>query len=172
MNPPRPSLPSPLRPRGSALITVLLFTFIISLLVGSILTWSITERRLNTRTVHWIESRNAAESLCEYGAAQVSYAISNLTLPDPIEIPFFDPLQAVGPNYNPPQLPVIPGSATSPFNPNSANGITTESHATPVAWLVSRSDGYTGWLVLAWTLVLTLLLVAFRGRFRASRRTD
>jgi hypothetical protein len=128
MNPPRPSLPSPLRPRGSALITVLLFTFIISLLVGSILTWSITERRLNTRTVHWIESRNAAESLCEYGAAQVSYAISNLTLPDPIEIPFFDPLQAVGPNYNPPQLPVIPGSATSPFNPNSANGITTESH--------------------------------------------
>jgi membrane protease YdiL (CAAX protease family) len=51
-------------------------------------------------------------------------------------------------------------------------GATSENHATPFAWLISRSDGYTGWLVLAWTLALTLLLVALRGRLRASRRTD
>ena len=42
----------------------------------------------------------------------------------------------------------------------------------PLAWLVSRDDGYTGWLVLAWTVVLTLLAFALRGRLRAWRRLE
>jgi membrane protease YdiL (CAAX protease family) len=42
----------------------------------------------------------------------------------------------------------------------------------PLAWLVSREDGYTGWLVLAWTLVITLAAIGLRGRFRPWRRTD
>jgi hypothetical protein len=39
-------------------------------------------------------------------------------------------------------------------------------------WLVSRDDGYTGWLVLGWTLAITLAAVLLRGRFRAWRRSD
>ena len=57
--------------RGSALITVLLFTFALLLLVSSILSWSLTERRMNTRNALWIEARNAAETAAQYGLAQV-----------------------------------------------------------------------------------------------------
>ena len=42
----------------------------------------------------------------------------------------------------------------------------------PLAWLVSREDGYTGWLVFAWTLAITLAAIAVRGRFRPWRRID
>jgi len=37
-------------------------------------------------------------------------------------------------------------------------------------WLVSRGDGYTGWLVLGWTLVITALAVRLRQRIRAHAR--
>ena len=37
-------------------------------------------------------------------------------------------------------------------------------------WLISRSDGYTGWLVLGWTLAMTLAIVGSRSRFRGWRR--
>jgi uncharacterized protein len=51
-------------------------------------------------------------------------------------------------------------------------GATRLDPSAPLAWLVSREDGYTGWLVLGWTLVITLAAVMLRGRFRAWRRTD
>ena len=51
-------------------------------------------------------------------------------------------------------------------------GTTELDGATPYAWLISREDGYTGWLVLAWTLVITLGAALFRGRLRAWRRSD
>ncbi len=38
------------------------------------------------------------------------------------------------------------------------------------AWLVNRNNGYVGWLVLSWTLVITLIAVTLRGRFRPWRR--
>jgi len=38
------------------------------------------------------------------------------------------------------------------------------------AWLVSRSDGFTGWLVLAWTLVIIGLALALRGWLFGPRR--
>ena len=50
-------------------------------------------------------------------------------------------------------------------------GVTSGNAAAPFAWLVSRSDGYTGWLVLVWTLLVTLLIVAMRRRLRSWRRT-
>ena len=50
-------------------------------------------------------------------------------------------------------------------------GVTSGNAAAPLAWLVSRSDGYTGWLVLGWTLLVTALAVASRSRFRGWRRT-
>jgi len=51
-------------------------------------------------------------------------------------------------------------------------GATQLDAGAPLAWLVSREDGYTGWLVLAWTLVITLVAFGLRGRLRRWRRTD
>lgn len=51
-------------------------------------------------------------------------------------------------------------------------GATELDGGAPLAWLISRDDGYTGWLVFAWTLLITLVAVAMRGRFRPWRRTD
>lgn len=51
-------------------------------------------------------------------------------------------------------------------------GSTALDPAAPLAWMVSRDDGYTGWLVLAWTLLLLLFAAALRARFRPWRRTD
>lgn len=73
---PRSSRPVRLRPvrradRGSALITVTIISAVLVLLVGSILRYGLTERRLNVRHAARMEARNAAESLAEYGAAQI-----------------------------------------------------------------------------------------------------
>lgn len=45
-------------------------------------------------------------------------------------------------------------------------GATAANEQSPHAWLISGTDGYTGWLVLAWTLVITVTLAMLRGRFR------
>lgn len=50
-------------------------------------------------------------------------------------------------------------------------GATAANESSPLAWTISRSDGYTGWLVLAWTLAISAAVVAMRGRFEAWRRT-
>ena len=42
--------------------------------------------------------------------------------------------------------------------------------ASPMQWLISQSDGYTGWLVVGWTVVIIFALVLCRGRFRGWRR--
>jgi membrane protease YdiL (CAAX protease family) len=51
-------------------------------------------------------------------------------------------------------------------------GVTREAAAAPLEWLVSRSDGYTGWLVLGWTAVLLAVLALARDRLRSWRRTS
>ena len=51
-------------------------------------------------------------------------------------------------------------------------GATRLDGAAPHAWLVSADDGDTGWLVLGWTLVLTLAAVALRARLRSWRRIE
>ena len=48
-------------------------------------------------------------------------------------------------------------------------GVTRLDPAARYAWLVSHSDGYTGWLVLLWTLLLLLVLSASRRRFSSWR---
>lgn len=48
-------------------------------------------------------------------------------------------------------------------------GTTVEDPASPLAWMISASDGYTGWLVLAWTLVIGALVIATRRRFQRWR---
>lgn len=57
--------------RGSALITVAILSSVIVLLVGSLINYSLSERKLNTRHAARIEARNAAEALVEYGASQI-----------------------------------------------------------------------------------------------------
>ncbi len=59
------------RHRGSALLSVILFTTVALVLVVSLLSLSLTERRLNNRMALLIESQNAAEALAEYGFSQL-----------------------------------------------------------------------------------------------------
>jgi hypothetical protein len=110
---------------GSALVTVILFTTVMSLLMVSIVSWSTTEKSLNARTVYFIEARNAAEALCEYGAAQINYIAQNKA-----PAPSFDPqATTIDDTHNPLQLPFTADtlSAKIPlsfFNPNAtSNGI-------------------------------------------------
>jgi hypothetical protein len=70
--------PSAARPdRGSALVTVILFSFVLLTLAGSVMQWSVSERRLNSRNGYWLEARNAAEAVAEYGCYQVAQAFSS-----------------------------------------------------------------------------------------------
>ncbi|MBC8011693.1 MAG: hypothetical protein H7067_16535 [Burkholderiales bacterium] len=57
--------------RGSALIAVIILTTVSLIFVGSLIGWSLTERRLTIRNALLLESRNAAEALAEYGFAQI-----------------------------------------------------------------------------------------------------
>ena len=74
------------RTRGSAFVTVLLFTFLLLTLVASILKWSLSERQLNIRASYWLEARNAAEAVAEYGFSQIATQFSSHANP-----PSFDP---------------------------------------------------------------------------------
>lgn len=58
--------------RGAVLLVVLIITTVISLVAGSLLAYSMSERRLNARTLLRYETKNAAEALLEYGAAELS----------------------------------------------------------------------------------------------------
>ncbi|MCW5550049.1 MAG: hypothetical protein KIT44_13885 [Opitutaceae bacterium] len=57
--------------RGSIILIVLIFTTIIGILAGSLLAYSMSERRLNQRTQMRYESKNAVEAALEYGAAEL-----------------------------------------------------------------------------------------------------
>src|SRR5664280_2020087 len=76
----------PHRSRGSALITVLLYIFILSMLVASVLGGSLTERRLTMRATSWLDARNAAEAVAEYVFSQIASQFSSHANP-----PSFDP---------------------------------------------------------------------------------
>jgi hypothetical protein len=75
MNPPARPLTRP-KQRGSALLTVMLFTFVLLLLSASVMQWSLSERQLNSRSAYWLEARNAAEAVAEYGCYQVANAFN------------------------------------------------------------------------------------------------
>jgi len=68
---PRLSRPSPRRTRGGVLVTVIIFGAVILLIAGSLIRYSLTERRLTIRNALVLESRNAAEAIAEYGFAQI-----------------------------------------------------------------------------------------------------
>jgi Tfp pilus assembly protein PilX len=74
------------RIRGSAFVTVIMFTTVMFLLAGSIIRWSLTERRLNGRNASWLEARNGAEAVAEYGFAQIVTQFNSYATP-----PSFNP---------------------------------------------------------------------------------
>jgi Tfp pilus assembly protein PilX len=101
------------RPRGSALLTVIILATVMTLIAGAILTWSVAERRMNVRNSYWLEAHNAAEALCEFGVAQVVNRYNNVANP-----PNFTPGTA--------NAPIYPAWSTtntnSFFNPNGTTG--------------------------------------------------
>lgn len=80
--------------RGSAILSVVIFSTVALLLVGSILSWGLSERRFNHRNALRLEARNAAEALAEYGFSQIRHKLesrSTVSLdpdgPDALELP-------------------------------------------------------------------------------------
>lgn len=59
-------------PRGSALITVIVFTTVLALLCGSFLAYAIHEKGINQRSRQLAQSRYLAESIVDYGFAQMT----------------------------------------------------------------------------------------------------
>jgi hypothetical protein len=60
-----------LKIRGSVMLSVIIFSSVMLVLIASLLSWGVTERRLNARSQLRLESRNAAEALAEYGLSQI-----------------------------------------------------------------------------------------------------
>lgn len=65
------SIDSRSRQEGSTLILVVIFTTVLSITAASLLKFGITERRLNQSNIVFTEARNAAESMVEYGFAEL-----------------------------------------------------------------------------------------------------
>ncbi len=74
-------LVGPGRNRGSAFITVMIFTTVLLMILAGLLSLSLTERKLNNRNAYWLEARNAAEAVAEYGAAQVAFRYQRISTP-------------------------------------------------------------------------------------------
>jgi len=86
--------------RGSAFITVMLFSSILLLLVGSILKYATLERRLNNRSKLLMAARAAAESISEYGVAQAKQILeSNRQFTDSVWSSTDESLFVTGGNY-------------------------------------------------------------------------
>ena len=72
--PATPAAPLPFanrRSRGGILVTVIIFGAVVLVIAGSLIRYSLTERRLTIRNALVLESRNAAEAIAEYGFAQI-----------------------------------------------------------------------------------------------------
>ena len=68
--------------KGAAIIMVLFLTIVASLVGGSVLKYSMNERRINRRHFLRLEAKNAAEAVVEYGFAElVARFEANSTLP-------------------------------------------------------------------------------------------
>ena len=133
-----PPVPTLHRARGSAFLTVIIFTFALTLIAAAILGWSLAERRINMRTAYWLEARTAAEALAEYGFAQVQNNFIN-TAPS-LQVTFDPALGKTASN-----VPIAPPPATF-FNPNgstvASNGTTPSCHVDTRALSSTVPTGY------------------------------
>jgi hypothetical protein len=73
--------------KGSAFVSVLLLTTVLTIALVSIMRWSVGERTMTVRNTRWLEARNAAEAVTEYGFSQVRNQYNTKASP-----PSFDPL--------------------------------------------------------------------------------
>jgi hypothetical protein len=71
--------------QGSAFITVIIVMAIMAALSASIISYSLTEQRLNERNRLVLNTRNMAENIANYAAAQLSTKLYRLRSTSPIE---------------------------------------------------------------------------------------
>lgn len=137
------ALPSTFPPRcrrGSAFVTVLLFTFLLLTLVASILNWSLSERRLNIRASYWMEARNAAEAVAEYGFAQIVTQFNTQANP-----PSFNPSGATPLVLPPTHSPMVStdffyGSHVDPTSLELIAGVTQKVPSSGGLYLIDSTD--------------------------------
>ena len=128
------------RTRGSAFVTVLLFTFLLLTLVASILNWSLSERKMNIRASYWLEARNAAEAVAEYGFAQINTQFSSHANP-----PSFDPGGTSPLNLPPTHSPMLTtdffyGSHVDPTSLELIGGIAQSVPSSGALYFVDPND--------------------------------
>jgi hypothetical protein len=70
--------------RGSVLVTVIFFAAIMALLTGSILTYTISERRANERQRLVLRARNMSENISVYAAEQLTTKLMRLRSSSPM----------------------------------------------------------------------------------------
>ena len=87
--------------RGSALLLVIILAAIMALLTTSILSYSLTERRINEHQRQVLAARNMAENVVNYGAAQISTKLYRLRSSSPIQYTGANPI------YLPPASSVL-----------------------------------------------------------------
>lgn len=58
--------------RGSVILISVIFTGMLAIIAGSLLGYTMSERRLNQRSALRYEAKNAAEAILEYGASELS----------------------------------------------------------------------------------------------------
>lgn len=97
------------RQRGSALLTVVIFTAVMAILTASMLNYTVSERRGNERNRLILRTKNAAENICLYGAEQITtklYRLRSATTmafiggSNNVELPPESVLQAANFNYS------------------------------------------------------------------------
>lgn len=84
------------RRRGSALGTAMILALAIAVVVAGLVRWSHTERELSLRHVARAKTQMVAESVDQYGAAQIKARLEKLT---------YFPDDEFRPGHNPPELP-------------------------------------------------------------------
>lgn len=73
----RPPFTSARSDRGSVILIVLIFTSVLALIAGSLLSYTLTERRLNHGNMLRFQAKNAAEAALEYAAAETKARLTN-----------------------------------------------------------------------------------------------
>lgn len=84
MKPSPPSSRTYLGSKGSALLTVVIFVGVMFVLTGSLLHYTVTERRANERNRLILRSRNMAENVAIYASEQLTTKLRRLRSPSPM----------------------------------------------------------------------------------------
>ncbi|MDX2109071.1 MAG: hypothetical protein SFY80_02400 [Verrucomicrobiota bacterium] len=64
--------------RGSALVMVIIAVLVVSMIIGSLMLYAMTERRLNHNQLMWIQGRSAAEGIVDLGMGELVERFNNI----------------------------------------------------------------------------------------------